>query len=88
MTLSGGIALHIQSLQQKPAPPPREVHFAIAVADLATVTAYLGAHHIAWTDSQGRAGKVQSIRTDHVQQIYVQDPDGYWVEVNDKLKRR
>lgn len=88
MELAGGIALHIQSLAEKPAPPPRAVHFAIAVADFAPVFAYLAAHRMRWTDSQGRIGKVQDIRTDGVRQIYVQDPDGYWIEVNDKLKDR
>jgi catechol 2,3-dioxygenase-like lactoylglutathione lyase family enzyme len=41
-----------------------------------------------WTDAQGRSGKVQDTRTDKVRQIYVRDPDGYWVEANDKLKER
>ena len=88
MELAGGISLHIQSLPEKPAPPPRAVHFAIAVADLTPVIAYLDSHLIRWTDAQGRVAQVQAIRTDRVRQIYVQDPDGYWVEVNDKLRRR
>ena len=88
MALAGGVSLHIQSLPEAPAPPPRAVHFALAVADLAPVIAWLDAHHVGWTDAQGRAGAVQAIRTDQVRQIYVPDPDGYWIEVNDKLRRR
>lgn len=88
MTLAGGISLHIQSTPEKPAPPPRAAHFAIAVADLAPVIAYLNGHRFPWSDSQGRVGRIQATRTDGVRQIYVADPDGYWVEVNDKLKRR
>lgn len=88
MELSGGVSLHIQSLREKPAPPPRAVHFAIAVQDLGKVIAYLDRHRMAWGDSQGVIRKVQATRTDEVRQIYVQDPDGYWVEVNDKLKSR
>lgn len=87
MALAGGISLHIQSLSEKPAPPPRAVHFAIAVPDLTPVIGYLQAKSIPWTDVQGRVGQVQAIRTDQVRQIYVQDPDGYWIEVNDRLKR-
>jgi lactoylglutathione lyase len=87
MALSGGISLHIQALPEAPAPPPRAVHFALAVADLAKVTAYLDAHGTKWTDAQGRPGMVQASRTDGVRQIYLQDPDGYWIEVNDKLAR-
>ena len=88
MELAGGISLHLQSLPEKITPPQRAVHFAIAVPDLAPVIAYLDSHHIRWTDSQGRVAQVQAIRTDRVRQIYVQDPDGYWVEVNDKLGQR
>jgi len=86
LALAGGMALHIQHLPERIAPAPRAVHFAIAVPDLGGVIAYFDRHKIAWTDSSGRAGKVQDIRSDKVQQIYVQDPDGHWVEVNDKLK--
>jgi lactoylglutathione lyase len=88
MELAGGISLHIQSLSEKPAPPPRSIHFAIAVRDLAPVIVFLNARQALWTDAQGHPGKVQDTRTDKVRQIYVQDPDGYWVEVNDKLKSR
>jgi lactoylglutathione lyase len=88
MELAAGISLHIQALAEKPAPPPRSIHFAIAVADLAPVIAFLDAREMLWTDAQGRSGKVQDTRTDKVRQIYVRDPDGYWVEVNDKLKER
>lgn len=88
MALAGGVSLHIQSTGEKPAPPPRAVHFAIAVPALAPVMAYLGKQRMTWTDAQGRAGMVQATRTDGVRQIYVQDPDGYWVEVNDKLKAK
>ena len=27
--------------------------------------------------------KTPQVRPDKVQQIYLQDPDGYWIEVND-----
>jgi lactoylglutathione lyase len=88
LEMAGGISLHIQRLAEKPAPPPRAVHFALSVADLAPTLAYLDSHGITWTDSEGRPGKVQAVRTDGVRQIYVQDPDGYWIEVNDKMKAR
>jgi catechol 2,3-dioxygenase-like lactoylglutathione lyase family enzyme len=41
---------------------------------------------IAWSDFAGSPGAVSSGRSDGVRQIFLRDPDGYWVEVNDALK--
>lgn len=88
LVLADGISLHIQLAREKPVPPPRAVHFAVAVRDLAPVIAFLDRSGTNWTDSVGRARQIQATRTDKVRQIYFPDPDGYWVEVNDKLKFR
>jgi lactoylglutathione lyase len=31
---------------------------------------------------------VPQVRSDGVKQIFVQDPDGYWIEINDAAKYR
>ncbi len=36
-------------------------------------------HFENWTAEKGTT----NVRPDHVRQIYFQDPDGYWIEVND-----
>jgi catechol 2,3-dioxygenase-like lactoylglutathione lyase family enzyme len=41
---------------------------------------------IAWSDFAGTQGAVGTVRTDGVRQIFLRDPDGYWIEVNDALK--
>ena len=64
----------------------KEVHFALAVADLDHVMRDLdsrGAVYSDWAGTPGRAGS----RADGVRQIYLQDPDGYWVEINEALKQ-
>lgn len=40
---------------------------------------------IAYENWAGESSKI-TLRTDGVKQIYFQDPDGYWVEVNDDRK--
>ena len=35
-----------------------------------------------WTGDK----KGVTLRVDNVKQIYFQDPDGYWIEVNDAMK--
>jgi hypothetical protein len=49
------------------------------------VTATLKAHGLPWQDFEGTPGRVQT-RPDGVQQLFFQDADGYWVEVNDAPK--
>ena len=88
LDLGGGVALHIQPGRPSEAPPPRKVHFALAVADLDATMAALRRRGATWYDFAGNPGKVKDDRKDGVRQIFTQDPDGYWIEVNDALKRR
>lgn len=82
LDLGHGMALHILDGRTAPKPSNRDEHLALHVDDLATVTAWLDAHHLAWTNFTGEPRKMQ-LRFDGVRQIYVQDPDGYWLEVGD-----
>jgi lactoylglutathione lyase len=61
----------------------QESHLALATTDLAPVIAALNARHVAWTDGNGKTGVVSHARADGVGQIYIEDPDGYVVEIND-----
>ncbi|MGN7998684.1 VOC family protein [Sphingomonas sp. 22176] len=82
LDLGHGMALHILDGRTAPKPSNRDEHLALHVDDLATVTAWLDAHHLAWTNFTGEPRTMQ-LRFDGVRQIYVQDPDGYWLEVGD-----
>lgn len=82
LDLGNGLALHILDGRTAPKPSNRNEHLAIHVADLGRVTAWLDQHAMAWTDLAG-AQRTMQVRFDGVRQIYVQDPDGYWVEVSD-----
>lgn len=82
LDLGNGLALHILDGRTTPKPSNRNEHLALHVNDLATVTAWLDQHHLIWTDLAGTVRTMQ-VRFDGVRQIYVQDPDGYWLEVGD-----
>lgn len=58
-----------------------EVHFAFRVPSIPDFTAHLDQMQVKYRSFDG-SGKVTS-RPDGVHQIYLQDPDGYWIEVND-----
>jgi lactoylglutathione lyase len=60
-------------------------HISFSVPDLDVLTGVLREMGIKWSDFQGGEGKMR-LRPDGVRQLYFKDPDGYWVEVNDKGK--
>lgn len=88
MLLANGVELHIQPGRTGPVEQPRRVHMAIAVASLDPIIALLKTRGQGWSDIAGTPGAINTSRTDGIRQIFLQDPDGYWIEVNDALKKR
>lgn len=60
---------------------PIDIHFALRVASLTDFMARLDKMQVKYRSFNGD-GKITT-RPDGVRQIYLQDPDGYWIEVND-----
>ena len=58
------------------------IHFAFTVKDFDSYLNFLNEKGIEYGDFSGK-NKTFQIRIDGVRQIYFQDPDGYWIEVND-----
>ncbi len=58
------------------------VHMAINTNNLKGLMKYLNSKNIPFENWPGEKGTTNS-RPDDVKQIYLQDPDGYWIEVND-----
>lgn len=58
------------------------LHLAFAVKDFDGYLKYLTEKGINYSNFAGEDKKIQS-RPDGVRQIYFQDPDGYWIEIND-----
>ncbi len=63
-----------------------ETHFALATTDLAPVLEALRADHLTWFDGHDVPGAVSHDRLDGVAQIYLKDPDGYVIEINDSAR--
>lgn len=83
LRFAGGIELHIQPGRTGKLDQPRRVHMAIAVHGLDLILAQLKARGQGWTNIEGTPGAINTSRTDGVRQIFTQDPDGYWIEIND-----
>lgn len=60
-------------------------HLCFSVSSIPDFMAKLDKQQISFVNWAGTA-KAPTIRVDGVKQIYFQDPDGHWLEVNDQKK--
>ena len=85
--IAPGIALHL--LPDNPEPLPERAintHIALSATDFDGTVARLTKAGVAFGELPSRPGKITT-RPDGVRQCFVQDPDNYWVEVNDGSHR-
>lgn len=62
----------------------KAVHFALTTSDLDSFVNHLIDLKIDYSDWKGTPNK-DYVRKDGIQQFYFQDPDGYWVEINNAI---
>lgn len=60
----------------------KNTHFAFSADDLDAVLADLKAKGYAWADMKGTHGAI-NVRPDGMRAVFLQDPNGYWIEIND-----
>ena len=75
------LSLHVVGIAAAGSSHPIVHHIAFRAASLDDAMARLDAHGVVYRNFAGDA-KV-NIRPDGIRQIYLQDPDGYWLEVNE-----
>ncbi|MGK0253917.1 MAG: lactoylglutathione lyase [Mariniflexile sp.] len=80
-SLGEGKELHLISVLKEPVTTNKAVHFALTTSNFDDFVKKLEANTIAYSDWPGTINKI-NLRTDGIKQIYLQDPDGYWIEVN------
>jgi catechol 2,3-dioxygenase-like lactoylglutathione lyase family enzyme len=73
--------LHLVSVVKEPVVINKAVHFALNTANFDAFINKLDAMKIDFSDWPGTRNRI-TIRADGIKQIYFQDPDGYWIEVN------
>ncbi len=81
MSLGNGKELHLVSVIKEEVKINKAVHLALTTSNFDALIAILEAKKIDYSDWPGNP-KTISIRADGIKQIYFQDPDGYWIEVN------
>lgn len=80
-SLSEGKELHLVSILKEPVIINKAVHFALTTTDFEVFVKTLETNKIRYSDWPGTPNKITN-RADGIKQIYFQDPDGYWIEVN------
>lgn len=74
--------LHVVSGAKEMVPHDINIHLAFTVASLTDFMKHLDDMQIKYGNWKGDS-KTPQLRPDNIKQIYFQDPDGYWIEVND-----
>lgn len=77
-----GVSLHIIEGAPVVKEYYKNTHTCFSVPSVEAFTEQLKKHHLTWEDASGKTGAITT-RPDKVKQIWLQDPDGYWVEIND-----
>jgi lactoylglutathione lyase len=80
-SLGEGKELHLISILKEPVVVNKAIHPALTTLNFDAFVKMLDASNIMYSDWPGVAHTVNK-RADGVQQIFFQDPDGYWIEVN------
>ncbi|MEO9952984.1 VOC family protein [Nonlabens sp.] len=62
----------------------KAVHFALTTTDLDSFINTLKELNMEYSDWLNTPNK-DYIRKDGIRQVYFQDPDGYWIEINDAI---
>jgi lactoylglutathione lyase len=84
-TLGPAGALHLIQGPELKIDRPKNEHLCFSVPSVDAFIAILDKHQVEYTNLPGTA-KAPTIRVDGVKQIYFQDPDGHWIEINDARK--
>lgn len=81
LSLGEGKELHLISVIKDTVVINKAVHMALTTHHFDALVKTLIDNKIAYSDWPGTPNKV-NIRADGIKQVFFQDPDGYWVEVN------
>src|SRR6218665_1156901 len=80
--IGDGRRFHVQAGDISRVHVEKQTHFALSATDFDAVLARFRAEGVAFTDMAGTPGAINT-RPDGMRAVFVQDPNGYWFEIND-----
>ncbi len=84
LSLGGGKQLHLIPRPNAEIKTNKAVHFALATSDIDAFANHLNKLRIDYSDWHNTINK-DYVRKDGIKQVYFQDPDGYWIEINNDI---
>ncbi len=81
-TIQGNSQLHLIYKDTVVMKKHKSMHLCLSTQKLDAFIENLNQHQIPYEDWPGKPNAV-TLRADGVKQIYIQDPEGYWIEIND-----
>jgi lactoylglutathione lyase len=79
--IGGGSALHLIEVKDVPKEKSKTNHLCFSIPDMDGFVQNMNAKSYPFESWEGVKSEVTT-RVDGVKQIYIQDPDGYWLEIN------
>ena len=79
--IGDGRRFHVQAGDISRMHVEKQTHVALAAADFDATLARLRNSGVAFSDMQGMPGAINT-RPDGMRAIFLQDPNGYWFEIN------
>ena len=80
-SLREGKELHLISIVKDTVIINKAVHLALTTSNFDELLKALNANKVVYSDWPGTPNKI-NIRADGIKQVFFQDPNGYWIEVN------
>lgn len=80
--IGSGQRFHVQAGDVSRTHVEKRTHFALSAPDLDAALAHFAAQGVTYSDMKGTPGAV-NVRPDGMRAVFVQDPNGYWFEIND-----
>ena len=84
LSLGNNLELHVGEVDGVEINPNNFNHFAISTNDLDGYLEYLKSKGVIHYSLGGEKKNFIQKRPDGIRQTFIQDPDGYWIEINDK----
>jgi catechol 2,3-dioxygenase-like lactoylglutathione lyase family enzyme len=80
--IGDGRRFHVQAGEVSKVHVEKQTHFALSATDFDSVLARFRTENVAFSDMAGTPGAINT-RPDGMRAIFLQDPNGYWFEIND-----
>lgn len=84
LSLTEGKQLHLIPRPDAEIKTNKAIHFALTTPNMDSFVTYLKELNIEYSDWRDTPNK-DYVRKDGIKQVYFQDPDGYWIEINDAI---